>query len=340
MNTFLLHLCSYHQPRRVRVIENVLQNHQTVANLFWAQQYGILNWLGSRRGLERAQFDHELNEMQAAGLVQLDDKFVHLTPAGVSYQESHPGYHPRFFDWYWLANTKQVEQRFLLAVQVISEFAYHNRYYVPLNVPYGDQQIVKNWFHHYYSPMLVSKIYEELHQLGESLASESPQLVATLFRGLVGHDDSGQTITQLGPRLGLVPGDELVVHQDIFMAVAAYARSTTGPLARLIQPLLNASPLSVSCQQTIDLLTKGMPIAEISSRRYLRPSTIREHILTAAILAPHLYDWKSLLPSADYQQLAQKYTGNVADWHFTQWSGDANRDFFMFRLYEILQGGE
>ena len=41
MNTYLLRLCSYHQPRRERVIENVLANRQTVATLFWAQHYEI-----------------------------------------------------------------------------------------------------------------------------------------------------------------------------------------------------------------------------------------------------------------------------------------------------------
>ena len=60
MNTYLLRLCSYHQPRRERVIENVLANRQTVSTLFWAQHYGILTWLGARRRLSRAQYDQEV----------------------------------------------------------------------------------------------------------------------------------------------------------------------------------------------------------------------------------------------------------------------------------------
>jgi uncharacterized protein YpbB len=340
VNDFLLHLCSYHQPRRVRVIENVCQNHPTVANLFWAQQYSLINWLGCRRDLDRDEFNGELATLEKAGLVSVHDNQVQLTAAGVSYQEENPVYEPHFFDWFWLANTRRVEQRFLLGIQVVSEFAYRNRRYVPVHVPYSEQGAVKAWFHRYCSARLVQQVARELELLGTAFEGENEQLVTAFFAGLVGHDGSGQTIAQVSQELGLNIGETMVINHDALLGISAFAKNTTGPIARLLQPLLASSPLSTSCWQTINMLRHGIGLAAIAQRRRLKLGTIREHVLTAAILAPQVYQWEKLLPSQDKEYLRHKYEGPVASWQFVSWGGDENRDFFCFRLYQIIRGSE
>lgn len=340
MNTYLLRLCSYHQPRRVRVIENVLTNHRTVANLFWAQQYGVLNWLGARRRTSQDQLDAEFSALESAGLIRLTDQNeVQLTPAGVNYQETIPvDYRPHFFDWYWLANTNQVQQRLLLGFQIVSEFAYHNREYVPLSVSFADQQAVKGWFRHYYSPHLTSAIYSELHLLASSIAGEDSRLALALVNLLIGHDQAGWTVTQLGEYLKLSVAGALIMQHDLLLAISAFARQTNGPLANLLKPLLLPSPLSRSNLQTVKMFQQGNPIAVLACRRHLKLSTVREHLLTAAILMPQLLDWSRLLPKELRDQLAQRYTGPVATWRFNSWTADTNTDFFYFRLYQIYQG--
>lgn len=340
MNTYLLRLCSYHQPRRVRVIENVLTNHRTVANLFWAQQYGLLNWLGARRQADQDQLDAEFSALQSAGLVELTaQNEVKLTPAGVNYQETHPvDYQPHFFEWYWLANTKQVQQRLLLGFQVVSEFAHHNRQYAPLNVSFTDQQAVKGWFRHYYSPQLISEVYSELHLLAGSIAGEDQRLAPALVNLLIGHDQAGWTVTQLGQNLELSLASALVMQHDLLLAVSAFAKQTAGPLANLLRPLLVATPLSRSNLQTVTMFQQGVPLANLARRRQLKLSTVREHLLTAAILMPQLLDWPRLLPEQEHHRLAQRYTGPVTTWQFKAWTADSNADFFYFRLYQIYQG--
>lgn len=340
LNTYLLRLCSYHQPRRVRVIENVLVNHRTVANLFWAQQYGVLNWLGARRRASQDQLDAEFSALKAAGLIELTDRNeVQLTPAGVNYQETNPvDYQPHFFDWYWLANTNQVQQRLLLGFQVVSEFAYHNREYVPLNVSFTDQQAVKGWFRHYYSPQLTSAVYSELHLLANSIAGKDPRLAPALVNLLIGHEQAGWTVKQLGAFLKLSVADALIMQHDLLLAVSAFARQTNGPLANLLKPLLLPSPLSRSNLQTVKMFQQGNQVAMLAHRRQLKLSTVREHLLTAAILMPQLLDWSRLLPKDLRDQLARWYTGPVTTWQFNAWTADANADFFYFRLYQIYQG--
>lgn len=340
MNTYLLRLCSYHQPRRVRVIENVLTNHRTVANLFWAQQYGMLNWLGARRRAGQDQLDAEFRALESAGLIKLTDRNeVQLTPAGVNYQETNPvNYQPHFFEWYWLANTNQVQQRFLLGFQVVSEFAHRNREYVPLNASYADQQAVRGWFHRYYSPQLPSTVYSELHLLANSIAGEDSRLAPALVNLLIGHEQAGWTVTQLSESLKLGTAGALIVQHDLLLAISAFARQTNGPLANLVKPLLLPSPLSRSNLQTVRMFQQGYQVTALASRRRLKLSTVREHLLTAAILMPQLLDWSRLLPTDQRDRLAQWYTGPVATWEFHAWTTDANTDFFYFRLYQIYQG--
>lgn len=341
MNTYLLRLCSYHQPRRIRVLENVLTNRRTVANLFWAQQYGLLSWLGARRTADQDQLDDELWALQEAGLVAVhhEHNTVQLTAAGVGYQESHPvEYQPHFYDWYWLANTRQVQHRLLLAVQVVSEFAYHNRRYAPLTVPLMDQEAVRGWFRHYYSPDLVQDVYAELHLLTATLADEDQRLAPAFINFLIGHCQSGWTSDQLCSRLNLTLADGLVLQHDLMLAVSAFCRQTAGPLAHLIKPVLAAAPLSPSATHTLQLFNQGRDLSTIAHRRRLKVSTVREHLLTAAILTPQGLDWERLLPVSYRQQLAQRYGGPVTSWHFTAWTADSNTDFFYFRLYQIYQG--
>ena len=339
MNTYLLRLCSYHQPRRERVIENVLANRQTVATLFWAQQYGILTWLGARRRLSRAQFDQEVAALIGAGLLErVGADEIKLTAAGVSYEESQPSpYQPHFYPWYWLANTQTVQRRLLLGFQVVSELAYHNRYYAPLAVPFTDQEAVRGWFRHFKSAQFVQEVYAELHLLAGALANEDQRLAAALVNRLIGHDQAGWTLNQLADRLQLSLADALVLDHDLWLAVTAFSRRTTGPLASLLRPLIAPTPISRSCQTTVQLARQGLELVRIAERRRLKLGTVREHLLTAAILTPQQLNWAQLLPAEQRKFLDHHFRGDAIHWRFQGWSGDENSDFYYFRLYQIYK---
>lgn len=339
MNTYLLRLCSYHQPRRERVLENVLANRQTVATLFWAQHYGILTWLGARRRLSREQFDHEVAVLIEADLIErVAGDQLKLTAAGVSYEENQPAiYRPSFYPWYWLANTKTVQERLLLAFQVVSELAYRNRHYAPVAVPFMDQEAVRTWFRHFKSPQFVQAVYAELHLLSDLLAKEDQRLAIALVNRLIGHGQAGWTLKQLADQLHMSLADALVFDHDLWLAITAFARQTTGPLARLLQPLIAPAPISQSCQTTVWLVQRGLSINQIAERRHLKLGTVREHLLTAAILTPQQLNWAQLLPAAQRKALGHRFSGEAAQWRFRGWSGDNNSDFYYFRLYQIYK---
>lgn len=342
MNTYFLKLLDYHQKRRIRVIENILKSRRTVANLFWAQQYGILNWQGAYRELTRSAYDNALQELTKAGLIECDGEFARLTAAGVAYQEKHQDqeYKPHFFDWYWVANTNQLANLFMLGMQVSSEFAYRNHRYAPLAVPYRQMMSVKRWFYQERSPRLGQWVYADLDQLATALASEDERLATALAYTLIGHQVNSWTSDQLAKNLGLTLADGRVLSHDLLLALGAYCLHVNGPLQHLLQPQLLSDPLPASVRTSLILYQRTPDFAVVARKRRLKENTIREHLLEAAIVAPDRLNFEQLLPEVKRAQLAERYPGkDVLSWQFTSDQKDSGAAFFDFRLYQIYQGG-
>lgn len=341
MNDFLLGFFDEHQPRRVRVIENTLKNRRTVSTLFWAKQYGLLRWTGADRALSRQQFEHSIKELVDAHLIQLaSDGRALLTTAGVLRQEEllTENYQPCFFDWYWLANTRRVEQRLLLGIQVVSELAYHNRYYAPVVNEYYEQQLVKRWLLNWRGN-IIADLWKELELFGNSLESADKRLANYFFYSLVGHHINGNSPVQLSAQLALPGGQMLVIKQDALLAVAAFANSYHGALNSLLADLISTNPLSHSASQTLMLFQQGFTIRQIAQKRKLKANTIREHLLEAAIVDPDSIDWEELLPADVRTELAIHYQGKAIDWQFDpEIVPGGPAAFYYFRLYQLYRG--
>lgn len=342
MNTYILRFFSYHQPRRIRVIENLLTSRRTVANLFWGQQYGLLPWLGADRQLQRTEYDAIINDLVDQHLLVVDDhQQARLTTTGVQHQEEERDrqYRPHFLDWYWLTNTNQLGQRLLLGMQVVSEFAYHNARYAPVTVGYGHLLAVKQWFQRADRRQLVTATYQDLGQLTTGLVSADPRLATVLVDGLVGHGLPAWTNAQLARHLGLTTADMLTLNHDLLLGVAAYCRHVPGPLHDLLAPLLNSGPLSRSAARTLEFYRRGTNPEQIAAQRRLKLSTVREHLLEVAILCPDQLEWDRLLPVAKRENLAKQYpAADVNSWHFQSSTPDDGAAFFDYRLYQIQQG--
>lgn len=333
----LLRFFSYHQPRRIRVIENTLRSRRTVATLFWARQYGILEWLGADHVMNRQEYDQLINQLVADKLLAIDDQSqAILTEEGakVLKNEEESFYIPSFYDWYWLTNTQRIIQRLFLAIQVVSEFSHHQRKYVPLAISYGEMVAVKQWFRQNYHHDLVKTLYTDLHRFGSALESEDPRMTTDLFNVMIGYQRSGWTINQAAQELKIKIDDIQYLRHDEMLAVSAYARNFPGPLQQLLLPLINESPLNRSAQVTFDLYTQGEPIELIAHERRLKENTIKEHLLEAAILIPDKLDWDILLPESKRDELSRFYKGEPTTWKFDEQISS----FYEYRLYQIFQG--
>lgn len=330
-----LYLLFSRSPRRIKVIENVLQNHRTQANLFWAFNYGILDWLGADRRMRRADLANWLSQAQAKGLMQVDQQSAWLTPAGLQRQQQvvQTYYQPHFNQWTWLSNPSDFADRFSLGIQALSELVHNEKKYVPLSLSITEMTKVRTWL---MTKGLQTRVYQELMAIGTQLEKQDPRLATLFAHELFGYQLSGWTLEQASSQLHVHLEEAMMMDRDLWLGVAHLVSARPGNLQALMGDLLAAMPISASAWLTVQQLQAGKSVQQIAMMRHLKPSTIREHLLEAAIIIPQALDWDRLLPAKTRQQLATQYHGPVLKWQFIKPAHqDENAAFFSFRLYQI-----
>lgn len=336
MDQYLL-LMLTNQPRRFRVIENIVRNKRTQANLFWVLNYHLLNWLGSDLHLTQPDFNEWLVRQQQQGRLAVDGDYAWLTAKGAELKRplSEKLYQPHNGQWSWLINSFRFADRFLLAVQAASEAAHHHRHYVPLSISTTEMATVRNWLVHL--PRLTA-VEEELQELGQYLANQDQRLAELFAHRLLGYQTVGWTSFQAQQKLGLSAEEIQVLNWDVWLGVASQLkRHPQTSLGRLMGDLIAATPISNSAYQTLQDFQRGRTIQQIAQQRRLKISTVREHLLEAAIIVPQMLDWQRLLPAQLEQQIRQHYREPVAEWQFERHGSDPAKDFFTFRLCQIKE---
>lgn len=326
--------------RRIRVIENLLRDRLSAATVFWATTYGIRPAVGAARHLRRENYEAWLDHQRRVGLlvVDADRKLAWLTPGGQAEKDRLLAsyYRPHFGNWGWRVNGDRLAARLLLGVQVASEFAHHERRYRPLNIGGGEMALVRQWALSA-GPALPKRIYQELTAVLTALGDGDSRLPEALVARLIGYRASGVTRPQLAAQLGVAVGEVTILLRDAWLGLASQLAGGTGPLAQLVGPLIAPTPLSHSATQTLADFRAGLSPATISARRHRKISTIREHLLLGALLMPRAADYRRLLPPASLSRLSATLTGSPASWQFVATGPDPAREFFDFRLYQILR---
>ena len=334
----LLQLLSDDQPRRIRVIENLLVGKRTVSTLYWGLRYDLLAWFGFEKHLARRDVTNTLNQLIAAGFATVTNLVAQLTPAGAiqKHQLAMTTYQPVALPNWLTVARPEAWQGLQLAVQVVSEFQAANRQYYPLQVAFETRQTVKHWFLTYRQPTLAKQVRDELGQFLSTIPEPLADLWASL---LVGHQTPGKTVEQLC-ELTHRSVLELTVIQDDIMTQLVLVTQEAPTLFPVLHELLHAwqvSPISPSATQTLANYQAGTPLSTIIAHRRLKPSTVHEHLLEAAIFLPvQQFPYAKLLPSDLQRILGQRLTGSIDDWMFDRVS-DLKIEFWQFRLYEIMR---
>lgn len=336
MNPYILTLFN-RQPRRIRVIENILKNRRSEANLFWGYNYQILGALGAERQLKRQDYDQQLAQWVKDGLLKIDNQQASLTEAGLEqvkiFWDHH--YQPHFIQWAWVTNYQTFANRVLLALQVISQYQHQDHQYLPLSLSEYEMNRVRQWVRSL-KPKDIRLIINCLQKITEELASVDERLAILLTYRLIGYQTSGWTNQQAAQHLAVTIDEIPVMWRDLWLKMAATIASQSGPLTALTQDLISLSPASQSAMKTIQTFQSGISIAEVSQRRHLKISTVREHILEIAILRPELISISALIPTSNLAKLKATYQGSAFNWQFQEDSDEASA-FFEFRLYQIMR---
>lgn len=337
---YLIRLLSVQQPRRVKVIENILENRRTVTNLFWGLRYGLLPYLGIDHNFQRTEFEMQVVNYQRDGLATFADNHLLLTKAGVQFQTDYlqKHYQPTFTSDYLTYDYHLAELLILLATQVMSEFSFDNRRYEPVLDNDHVMMIVKQWFHRLDKTSAVEMFSSELTEALSTLTDQQARFISTQ---LTGHGVPGFSIGQaIEQDSELTTDDAVYLNADIWTGIAKYFDLHNGIIHDLLQITRRDSPVSRSAQVTYQQFLSGKPLETIAHQRRLKIGTIREHLLENAIFMGEDFDYARIFNVDQLEQFKASYSGNIDDWHVQANNSKDPQIFFYFRLYQIMRSYE
>lgn len=338
----LLLFLSLRQPRRIRVIENVLVGHKTVSNLYWGMRYGILDYLGALKSVNKQTDQNALQQLINNGdVITPDYREYSLTLRG--YQKAvklrNKWYVPKYLKYHLNYDLPRFKARLLLAVQVASEYSYHNRNYYPVQIDYRDAEFVKQWFYHYRDHYLTKRCYQFLVNAFQQFNQLDPTLGWQAANLLVGHNDPGQTLDQQGRKLHQPVTEMLFRQLDILCAFVAMLNQKNNVFSPLLFQLRN-SPISDSAIRTYQLAQQHCHFNQICNIQRLRLSTVKEHLLGVAVFIKRAsFPYQAFISEPMMKSLNQLYQGNPDKWDYSKYQSVTGQhlDFFYFRLFQILR---
>ena len=333
----LLAFFSLNQPRRQNVIRQVLTNKQTVSNLFWGLSYQLLNWLGVTPKLDKTTFDQQISELEKnLWLIRNQSDELLLTPLGKHHLQEFLAnhywrHHPELVQRFKVA---QWQEMLTLVIQVFSEMSYQNRHYYVAAVSPQIQYWFKSWLRCYDYDR--NQLQVQLPDLLFDFLQAKEPLEANIFISFFGgHQIAGKTFQQLAEQTGWTPRELKIFQQDSVLEFAVFLKKKGSAWTRLIKMFEKDSQFSKSSQASYQLFLTGTAIEEIAQRRHLKVSTIKEHLLEAAIFEDNFPFGQLIMPTVA-EFFTQNFSSFPAKWDF-QIAQKAGIEFFIFRLVQICE---
>ena len=304
------------QPRRETAVYMLLNGKKTLSVLFAALQHGQLQWLQLYPTLARKDFQAAIKQLVASGaLTSTATGLVLVDPQAKAAAAKRVELPTHFEPW---MGVREFELRLLLGVQAVSEAPYHNSHYQPAVRDWAVQQYVRRWYGQ-------ARHTDFAGELTVAFALMPAASANRLAKHLIGHDFVG------GAQAEDLAG-EFRHLDDLAQLVALIAAHPDWPA---LQSLWGGrvALLSPSNYRACQLIDAGQTREQVGLSLHLKPSTVNEHLLAAAI-----FGWqppiKALYPPALLQAFAavnpheqdyQKLLAALPD-----------AEFFHVRLFQIL----
>ncbi|GAY73050.1 hypothetical protein NBRC111893_1196 [Lentilactobacillus kosonis] len=171
-----------------------------------------------------------------------------------------------------------------------------------------------------------------------------PQLANHYAQTLIGHARFGQTTKQIADQTGFEPDEVwLWLYIGDCLMVREFANLHNPALELLFQGI-EKDQLSHSALLTRDMFlrSRNQSLAEIASKRQVKITTVKEHLLECAILLTDPRPlFKLVLSRQTIVELDKRAPQLVTEWKFDQTlEKQLNIDFFEFRMYQIMRSRE
>ncbi|WP_171823254.1 helix-turn-helix domain-containing protein [Apilactobacillus kunkeei] len=334
----LLLLLSSTQPRRIKLIQNLLNGKRTVSTLFWAMRYGILQYSAILKTYDLNSINGAIKKLIVDGLAEQVDEFQYqLTTKGQIKKDSVKE------SFYILQNTSyqydydvnEFKARILLAIQSVSEYSYQNKNYYPVKTDMKSAMIVKRWFIHN-KVEIVSRLEDYLTKYLSQVDEKKANIIA---QQMIGHDVYGMTNGQLADSMGVSNVEAFFMEYDGWVNFINYIINDDD---LLLLPLINdvrTLKMNHHAIQTYNQFVSGNTLDQIANNLSVKLSTVREHLLEMAIWLPESkFPYAKIVSAEDEKTLRQAFDNQpIDDWQFRQISESTDINFFEFRIYQILR---
>ncbi|USS87407.1 helix-turn-helix domain-containing protein [Fructilactobacillus hinvesii] len=317
--------------RRPRSLENLVKGKRTVATLYWGLRYQLLGLLGIARYLEVSKLDFVGLEQQR--LLQTNAGKVRLTPLGAQQQaklkaQLQMGWKVRF----QTTDLMRLKHRFLLLIQVASEYHHHQNQYFVLKTSLREQQ----WIKRYFGQLRSGKKLEQFPDNVSAFLAKLPEVVAQVVGAeLVGYHNNGRTRDQIAQELCQ---SSLAIAFLELTALAALVDWGSAHPDSLLTPLKNGLErglISKNAVQTLRLYQANHSLKQVARKQRIRLSTVQEHLLEVAIYLPIAqFPYLDFVSAEMKQDLMERLGTDLDDWQFEA-ERDSELSFFQFRLIQI-----
>ena len=328
-------------PRRAKGIFNVLRGRRTVSTLFAGLTSGWLELLDSWHGVPLEDFMAATAVLEEKGLlVSTEVGCWQLTATGQRHQSQlqQIRYLPQAFRVFQTTDVRRFMAVSQLALQVVSELAYHETHYYPVTTDPGVQAQVKRWLRQQSKPALENRVYNALKAFLTTLSL--PELATVFVQSLTGYQNPGATSEQLALQVNRQPLETTLMRTDVVCQWSLWLQAhQTDPMWPLLAPLIQPSAISNSAWQTYQAFLQTQQPALIAAKRRLKLSTVREHLLEVAIWMP-TFPFEMVLSTELSEQLTVVFADqpDIANWSFQQAQAVISTlDFFEFRVFQIMR---
>lgn len=330
-----LFLLDKHQPRRKRLLENLLVGKKTVATIYWALRYQILGYLGLGRYMEITKLDFTNLEKQKLVIKDENQAYV-LTDKGYILRSKIIGDNLKF-NWqrnFQSFNFMRFKSRLLLFIQVISEYQHNQRKYYPVNVSDSEMNFVKYYFKKIDRESIAFSLKNELLNFFGVINNEN--LANQLANELVGFQKNGRTLFQLANEfdesLIKVYLSDIDVISQLIDFVVNNQESVIFPLLKG----LHQNVVSDSAIMTLNQYLINHDISKVALKRHLKESTIYEHLMEIAIYFPiNKFPYSDFINDVQIEELKEQLSDDIDKWNYENLSLKQSLSFFQFRLVEI-----
>lgn len=345
INIYILSLFHPKNKQRSSSVYQILRGKKTASTLSFCLFHHLWSGFQLFPYLSVEAYEQRLAELKAKGYLvadEADGKYLLLSQAGQACLLEHP---------FWVAFSKEVDhfsygvagplflERLLFLSQVISELSYQSKQYEPITSEEEQLFWVKQWLAKtkVSKEGLISNFYTEWQKLLEQLADSQRQRLVSL---LTGHHKIGTTYYQLQQMYHWSEFQRIAYKiYDCQQIIHLIKTSEDFPLFASVLASIPKQTISKSAQLTYNYVEQGLDSVSIQRLRQIKPSTVQDHLIEAAVLLDD-FSFDACLDKQVVLQLEtyEKKQPQIIEWQFKQVQGfDESISFLEVRLYQILK---